>query len=252
MDTQRINIFDKAYCDHISFRIADNFQFQFFPAENGFFHQNLTDQRSLQATGTNGFQFFYVINQTAAGTTHSISRAQNNRIAQFIGNCQSFIYRIGNLASCHFDPQTVHCFLEFDTVFTAFNGVHLHTNDLYIIFFQNACFCQFRTQIQTGLTPQIGKQSIRSFLCNNLFQSIYIQRFDISHICNFRVCHDGCRVGIYQNDFITEITQSFACLSAGIVKFTGLTNDNGTGTDNQYFFHIFLLFHESSSLLRKR
>ena len=50
MHANGIDVFDKAYGNHVAFCIADNFQLQFFPSENGFFYQDLTYKTRLQTS----------------------------------------------------------------------------------------------------------------------------------------------------------------------------------------------------------
>ena len=50
MHANGINVFNKAYGNHISFCIADNFQLQLFPSKNGLFYQNLTHEARLQTS----------------------------------------------------------------------------------------------------------------------------------------------------------------------------------------------------------
>ena len=94
------------------------------------------------------------------------------------------------------------------------------------------------------MAAKIGKQRIRTLFCNNLFQTLYVQGLNISNICCLRIGHDGSRVGINQHNFITEISQSLAGLSSGIVKLTGLTNDNRAGPNNKYLMNIRSLWHK--------
>ena len=49
MNAHRINVLDEAYRDHIVVLIADDFEFQFFPAEDRFLNEDLVDQRSLKS-----------------------------------------------------------------------------------------------------------------------------------------------------------------------------------------------------------
>ena len=55
MHTKGIDIFNKAYGNHIAFGITHNLQFQLFPAENRFLYQNLTNEGSLQTACAYGF-----------------------------------------------------------------------------------------------------------------------------------------------------------------------------------------------------
>ncbi len=203
MNTQRINIFNKTHGNDVIISIPYHFQFQFFPTENGFFHQNLTHQTGLQASGAYHFQFFFIIHKAAACSSHSVSRAKNHRISQFLRNRKSLLHRIGYFAAGHLNAQFIHGILKFNTVFSALNGIYLHTNDFDIVFIQNAGLIQFRTQIKPGLPSQIREQRIGAFLCNNLFQTFYIKRLNISHIRRFRICHNGSRIGIDKYNLIS-------------------------------------------------
>ena len=132
--SERVNILDKADRDHISFCITHYFQFQFFPSENGFFDQYLTDKTCLKSTCADGFQFFYIIYKSAAGSSHRISRTKNDRITEFIRDLKGFFYRIRHFASCHLDAKFIHRLFEFDTVFSTLDRIHLNTDYFYIVF----------------------------------------------------------------------------------------------------------------------
>ena len=54
VNAQRVDIFDKAYGNHIVFGVADNFQLELFPAENGLLHQHLTHKACLKASRAYG------------------------------------------------------------------------------------------------------------------------------------------------------------------------------------------------------
>ena len=214
MHTQRVNIFNKAYSNHIIFGITYYFQLQFFPSQNGLLYQNLTYQTCLKTSGTYGFQFFYIIYKTAAGSTHGISRTKYYRISQFISNRQCLIYTVCYFTSRHFNTEAIHSIFKFDTVFPSFNSIYLNTDNFYIILVQNTCFCKFRTKIQSRLTSQVWQNSIRTLFSNNLLQAFYIQGLYIGYICDSRVCHDRCRIGIHQHNLIPQLTQCFTRLSS--------------------------------------
>ena len=74
MYTHGIHVLNKANGDHVVVLVTDNFQFQLFPAENGLFYKDLTNERSLQSAGADRFQLVTVVDKTAAGTAHCIGR----------------------------------------------------------------------------------------------------------------------------------------------------------------------------------
>ena len=241
VNSQRIDVLDEADGDHVVLGIADHFQLQLFPAENGLFHQNLTHQTGLQTAGTDGFQLVHIVHQTAAGAAHGVSRTENDRVAQLISDGQCLVHTVSHLTAGHFNAQGFHGLLELDTVFAALNSINLNADNFHIVLIQYACILQFGAQVQTRLAAQIWKQRIRSLLGDNLFQAVHIQGLDIGDIGRVRVSHNGCRVGVYQNDLIAEISQRLAGLCAGVVKLARLTDDDRTGTNNQYLVNIFSL-----------
>ena len=214
MHAEGIDILNKADGDHVVFTVPDNFQLQLFPAENGFFHKNLSHQACLEASCAYCFQLVHVVNESAACAAHGISGTEYYGIAKTIRNGQRLFHAVGNLAAGHFNAQLVHGFFEFDTVFAAFDGIHLDADNLNVIFFQNAGFVQLRAQVQSGLSAQVGQQGVGPFLGDNLLQPFHIQRFDVSNIGCFRIGHNGCRIGINEYDFITQSLECFTCLSA--------------------------------------
>ena len=55
MHPKRINVFDKTYGNDIVVGITDNLKLKLLPSENGFLHQNLSNQRCLQTSCTDCF-----------------------------------------------------------------------------------------------------------------------------------------------------------------------------------------------------
>ena len=127
----------------------------------GLFHQHMTHQAGLQASGAYGLQLLAVIYQSAAGAAPWCRRDGAPPVSQFVRDGKRFLHRIGDLASGHLDTQGVHGILKFDPVLAALNGVYLNADDLNVIFFQDAFLCKLRTEIQSGLSAQVGEQGRR-------------------------------------------------------------------------------------------
>ena len=130
MNTDRIYILDKAYCDHVAFTVSYNFKFQLLPSENRFLNKNLSYQGCLKTSCTYCLEFFLIIYKSATGTAHGVGRTKNNGISQFICNLQGMLYRIGNVRSCHTYSKFVHGILELDSVFTTLDRINLYTDYL--------------------------------------------------------------------------------------------------------------------------
>ena len=143
MNAHRINILDEAYGDHIIIFVAHDFKFKLFPSENGFLDEHLMYQGSLKTAGHNDLEFFFIINETAAGTAHCVGRTKNDRVTEFIGDFKTFFHGVRDLASCHFDSEHVHGLLEFDAVFATLDRVDLDTDDFNVVFVQNTFLVKF-------------------------------------------------------------------------------------------------------------
>ena len=238
-----IDILNEANGNHVALGITDYLQFQLFPAKDRLLHQHLTNQAGLQASGTYSLQLFYVIYQAAACTTHGISRSQYNGISQLIRNGKSFFHGICHLAASHLNPQLIHGLLELNAVFTTFDSIYLNADYLDLILVQHTCRRKLRAEIQTGLSAEIRQDGIGALLFDNLFQSFHIQRLNVCHIRNLRIRHNSRRIGIHQDNPVSQLSQCLAGLGSGIVELTCLSDNNRSRADNQNFFDVFSLTH---------
>ena len=248
VDTQRVDVLDEADGDHVVVGVANDLDLQLFPAQDGLLDQHLTHQRGGQTALTDDLQLFLVIDQTAAGAAHGVCRTQNDRIIQLLGDGQSLIHGVGHLAAGHLDAQLVHGLLELDAVLAALDGIDLHADDLHIVLVQHTGVVQLSAQVQTGLAAQVGQQGIGALLGNDLLQTLHIQRLNIGNISSLGVSHDGGGIGVDQHDLVTKLAQSLTGLRAGVVKLTGLTNDDGAGADDKNLVDISSLRHRDTLL----
>ena len=201
------------------------------------------NKAGLETAFANSTQFFFIVNQAAAGTTHRVGRAQDDRIAKFFCRIEGFLNGVAGFTLGHFNAQVVHGLFKSNAVFAPFDGIDLDTDNLDAVFAQDTSLIQFGTQIQAGLAAQVWQQRIRPFLFNNPGHAFFIQRFNIGFVSHFWIRHNRRRIGIDQNNFIAQTAQGFTGLCAGIVEFTSLANNNRTGADNQDFMDISSLTH---------
>ncbi len=246
VDPHGIDVFDEADGDHVVFRVADDFQLQLLPADDGFFDQNLADEACGDAAACDHPQFLQVVYDAAARAAHGIGRSDHHRIAHFGGDLFRFLHGGGGLAFRHVDSQFVHRFLERDAVFTALDRVHLNADDLDAVLVQNALAVKLGGQVETGLAAQIRQNRVGLFVFNDLRQRLSVERFDVRDVGHARVGHDRGRVGIDQNDFVAELGERLAGLGSRVVEFAGLADDNRSGADNQNFFNVFTFCHKKS------
>lgn len=68
--------------------------------------------------------------------------------------------------------------------------------------------------------------------------------------CN-RVGHDGGRIGVNQTHFNALFPKGTGSLGAGVIKFTGLTNHDGSGTDDKNGLNGSISWHVQSKKAKK-
>ena len=86
MNAHGIHVFDEADGDHLVLGVPDHFQFQFLPAQDRLFDQDLPHQAGGDAPGGDGAQLLHVVDQAAAGAAHGVGRPDDHRIAEFGGD----------------------------------------------------------------------------------------------------------------------------------------------------------------------
>ena len=79
-----VQVFHGADGDAVVSSVADNLEFDFLPAGDAAFNQALADRAVAQALLYDIDQLFFVFSDTAAGAAQSISRTNDQRIADFL------------------------------------------------------------------------------------------------------------------------------------------------------------------------
>ena len=59
----------------------------------------------------------------------------------------------------------------------------------------------------------------------------------------FRVGHDGRRIGIHQHDFVPFRAERLARLRTGVIKLASLADNDRARPDNQNLFNVIPLRH---------
>ena len=248
VNAHRVDVFDKADGNQFIVRVADDFDFQFFPTGDRFFDQNFRNHRSGQTASDDGAEFFRIVRDPAAGAAHRVRRTHDARISELGDDRFGFFHRASDFAARGFDPEFRHRVFKFETVFAAFDGVELNADDANAVFFEDAGFIEFHRQVQRRLAAEVREKRVRAFLLDNPFDGRNGQRFDIRRVGHHGVGHNRRGVGVDQHDLITEFAQGLARLSSRVVELARLTDDDGAGTDNEDFLYVVATGHLNVSL----
>ena len=161
-----------------------------------------------------------------AGRPILVERAQ--RVGQVLG-----LDRARRLQT---DPG--HGLAETAAVFRLVDGVGGGTDHLDVEFRQRALLAQRKRAVQRGLAAH-GRQQRETagkdvtFLLDDPGDDLRRDRLDIGGVGQFRIGHDGGRIGIDQDDTVALVLQRLDRLGPGIVEFAGLADHDRTGADDQ-------------------
>ena len=108
---------------------------------------------------------------------------------------------------------------------------------------------QIQSTVQSSLTAHRRQNSVWFFSSNNALNHFPCDGLNVSDIRHLWISHDGCRIAVHQNDFVTFVTQCFTCLCARVIKLTGLANHNWTSSNNQDALNVATLRHYLPSFL---
>ncbi len=88
-----------------------------------------------------------------------------------------------------------------------------------------------------------GQHGIGFFALDDFFEVFLGERLDVGPVRQFRIGHDGGRVGIHQHHFVAFIAQGFAGLRARVIELARLPNDDRPGADDQNLVNVGSLWH---------
>lgn len=134
------------------------------------------------------------------------------------------------------ETDFLHCFIEALTIFRFINGIGGSADHGDAEFSQHALAFQLQRTVERGLTAHRRQYRIRALFFYDFAHHFPVDRLDVGGIGHFRVGHNGCRVGVDQDDAVTLFAQRLTRLRTRVVKFTGLANNNRASTKDQDIF----------------
>ena len=134
MDADRIDVLDEAHGDHLVLRVADDFNLQLFPVEDGFLNKALAGERRIETAHAYRTELFDVVAETAAAAAHRIGGTHHDRISNLVLNeIHSLFNGVDDAGARGFDAELLHRGLEHLAILTALDGIKIHAYDLHAI-----------------------------------------------------------------------------------------------------------------------
>ena len=246
MNAHGVDVLHVTNGDDIASAVADDLILDFLPAGDAALDQHLAHAAEANAVGGDLVKILHGVGNTAASAAQGIGGTDDHRQTDFLGKCHGVLNAFHHFGSNAGLTNGLHGILKALTVLCLPDGLGAGAQQADAVLLQSSVLCQCHGQVQAGLTAQGGQDGVRALHFNDLGDGSRVQGLDIHMIGNVLIGHNGGRVGVYQHDLNALLPQTAAGLSAGIIKFRCLTDDNGAGAKDQYLLNAFILRHVSS------
>ena len=170
MDTNRVDIFHIADSDAVSCAVTHYFVFDFFPACDTSFYQDLSYSGKTQSVLQNGLQLCLIMGDSTAASAKSIGRTQYYRITDGLCEGNTILHTLNNLGCRTGLSDLFHGILEFLTVLRLLDGSCCSSEELYPMGSKEPAFCKLHTKIQSGLSAKRRQDAVRFFFFNDLLE----------------------------------------------------------------------------------
>ena len=140
-----------------------------------------------------------------------------------------------------------HGFAEQRPVLCLVDRLRLGADHLDIIALEHAHPTQRERGIESRLAAHRRQQGVGPLLGDDLGNHFRCNRLHIGGVRQTRIGHDCRRIRIDQDDPVTFLLERLAGLSAGVVEFARLADNDRPRTDDQDRLDIITFWHSGSS-----
>ena len=244
MDAHGVEILDRTDNDAVIGVIAHDLHLVLLPAEKGFLDQDFRGGGGVESRGGKLFKLLAVVGHPTAGSAKGKGGADDQgKGADFGRPGTGFFQGVGGGRTGAFQANFGHTVLEELAVFALADGFDLGANEFDLMPLEGARFMEGHGGIEGRLAPQGGKKGVGLFLREDELDDFRGDGLDIGPVGKLGVRHDGGGVAVDQDNAVALLSEGLASLDAGVVKFAGLADDDGAGTDDQNRFYVGPAWH---------
>ena len=249
VDAEGVDVFDGADDNDVVGAVAHEFEFVFFPAEDGFLDEDVSFGGGCEAAAGDAFEVFGGEGEAGTEAAHGEGGSDDDGEAEFGDGFVDFVHGMADAGAGGFAADFCDNVFEFLAVFAAFDGVDVGANEFDVVVFEGAAAVELDGGVEGGLAAEGGEYRVdgvplRNFFFKYAFDVFGFDGFHVGVVGEFGVGHDGGRVGVDEGDSHAFFFEYSAGLGAGVVEFAGLADDDGAGADDQDVVDVVTLGHE--------
>ncbi len=229
VDAHGIDVLDAADDDAVVLLVADDFEFEFLPADHGLVDLDLGDHAGGEPARDNVLELFEVVGDAAATTAQREGGADDRWQANLLEEILRVWECVDDLGLGQFEADLFADVLEYLAVFGAMDDLAIGTDHLDAILRECAVVPHRASAVEGRLTAQRWQDRIdarASMLLerDDLADGLGRDGLDVRPIAELRIGHDGRWVAVDQHDAIPLGLERLAGLRARIVKLAALAN----------------------------
>ena len=238
VDTHRVDVLHAADADGRVVAVAHHLVLDLLVALDALLDEHLVHGRKRKGVAHHLAQFGLVVGETAARAAQREGRTQHHRIADFLGHRDGLLDRHGDMRRKHRLAQRLAQLLEQLAVLGALDRLERRAQDFDLALFQNALLGQLHGEVQARLSAQPRDDGVGALEADDLGDVFQRQRLHVDFVRDVRVGHDGSGVRVGEDHLVTLLLEREARLRTRIVELGGLSDDDGTRTDDQNLLDI--------------
>ena len=248
VDAHGVEVLHRADDDDVVGRVAQQFQFELLPAQDGLVDEDLVGGAGVQPAAQHVGVVLLLKTKTPAEAAEGIRGSNDEGEADLLGGLHAFQEAVGDLGRGTLQADLLHVEAEELAVLGQVDGVQVDADELGAVLLPQAEFAALDGQVQGRLPAHRRQDGVDlGLLAQNLLDGLRRQRQQVDVVGRHRVGHDGGRVGVDDGHLDALLAQAAAGLAAGVVEFTGLADDDGAGADDEYGGYAGILWHASGS-----
>ena len=210
VDSKRVEILHIADSDAVVIAVPYHLVLYFLPSLEGFLDKNLRRERECLLTGL--LKFLLIVAESGSETSEGVCSPDNHRIAQSSSGFLRLLESLGSVRLDCLDINLVQFLHEKFTVLRVNDRLHRCTEHLHAVAFQNTALVEFHATVQRCLATEGKKNTLRTFLQNDLLDKIGSDRQEVDFVCNLLRSLYRCNVRVDQNRLNPLFLQCLQCL----------------------------------------
>ena len=243
MHAHGVDVLHGAHGDHVARGVPHDLKLDFLPAGNAALNEHLAHAAQVDAAVGDLPQGVLVVGDAAAGAAQGVGGTDDDGVADLVGEVHRILHGVDHLRGDAGLANGLHAVLKALAVLRLVDGGGAGAQQLHPVLFQGTVLIEGHGQVQAGLAAHVGQQGVGPLLLDDLGHRGDVHGLDIYMVGNILVGHDGCGVGVDQHHLHALFLQGTAGLGAGVVKFSGLADDDGAGAQHQDLLYIGILRH---------